>query len=276
MEKVIEVDEVYDWQLRFCGLASGAVTLVAAVTAQLHYGIGITFSVISAGLLAWYAIDTPNIIPVKVLGLTVLTVALGLIERQWFHFVDWAFPLKYDSILSSIDRRFLFDGTIFQRLSGTAASDIYEGLTVALIFWFGWLLVTRGPAGKFFWSLMLAYAVGPLFYLVVPACGPIYASHDAGFSLVLLHGYPNCFPSLHVTTAILFIAFRPKGGLVIAILFFLATAISTLITGQHYVIDIVFALPFAGFAWAAIEGRRRLAALLLCIVLCGAVVIHLL
>jgi hypothetical protein len=271
MGKAIEFDELYGGQFRFWGLPIAGVTLVAAVTAQLHYGIGITFSVIAAGLLTWYAIDTRNMIPVKVLG---LTVALGLIERQWFHFVDWAFPLKYDSVLSRIDRRFLFDGTICKRLSGTVTSDIYEGLTVALIFWFGWLLVTRGPAGKFFWSLMLAYAVGPLFYLLVPACGPIYTNHDAGFSLVLLHGYPNCFPSLHVTTVLLFIAFRPKSSLVIAILFAIATAVTTLATGQHYVIDIVFALPFAGFAWAAIEGRRWLAALLLCIVQCGAVVIH--
>jgi membrane-associated phospholipid phosphatase len=123
-------------------------------------------------------------------------------------------------------------------------------------------------------SVVLTFTVGPLFYLLVPACGPIYATHDVGYNLVLLHGYPNCFPSLHVATALLFVPFRPKGGLAVAVLFAAATAFTTLATGQHYVIDIVFAVPFAGFAWAAIEGRKRLAAALLFAVLCGAVAIH--
>jgi hypothetical protein len=139
MEKPIKFEESYVWQFCFLGF------LITAVTAQLRFGIGITFSVISAGLLAWYAIDQRNTIPVKVLGLTVLIVALSLVEREWFHFVDWAFPLKYDSILSQIDRRFLFDGTICQRLTATLATEIYEGLGLALSFWFGWLLVTRAP-----------------------------------------------------------------------------------------------------------------------------------
>jgi hypothetical protein len=270
---ILPADRKSKWLL---GLLAATVLLPAAVTAQLHFGIGITFSIISAGLLAWYAMDVRNTIPVKVLALTVSIVALALVERQWFHFVDWAFPLKYDSILFEIDRRFLFDGTICQRLSGTAATDIYEGLGLALIFWFGWLLVTNCPTDKFWKCLVLEYVVGPLFYLLVPACGPIYAGQDAGIKLVLVHGYPNCFPSLHVATALLFIAFRPKGSLFIAVLFALATALTTLVTGQHYVTDIVFALPFAGFAWAAIEGRRVLSITLLAIVLCGAIAIHLL
>lgn len=260
--------EVYVWQFRFLGV------IVLAVTAQLHYGIGITYSVISACLLAWYAFNTRNMIPVKALALLIWTVAFAMIERQWFHFVDSVDPMKYDSVLFSIDKKFLFDGTLLQRFSGAAATDTYESLGLVLVFWFGWLLVENGPALKFLVALMLAYAVGSLFYLIVPACGPIYNGYDAGLSLVLLHGYPNCFPSLHVTTALLFIAFRPKGGTVAAVLFVAATALTTLVTGQHYVLDVVFAVPFTGCIAAAINKRYITAASLLSVVLVGAIAIH--
>ena len=111
-------------------------------------------------------------------------------------------------------------------------------------------------------SIILAYAAelvsGPLLYMIVPACGPIYA-----FGKQWLHppavtpeamrmvGMPNAFPSLHVGTALVFLMFAPGKILkALALLFLAATCLATLATGEHYVIDLIAGLAFGVFVSA--------------------------
>ena len=67
---------------------------------------------------------------------------------------------------------------------------------------------------------------------------------------------PNAFPSLHFATAIVILVFaRPGWWRTIAAAFVAATAIATIVTGEHYVIDLAAGITFACFASYA--GRRK-------------------
>jgi hypothetical protein len=123
-----------------------------------------------------------------------------------------------------------------------------------------WFLLTRNRRSS--GSIILAYvaelASGPLLYMIVPACGPIYAFgkqwlHPPAVTpeAVRLAGMPNAFPSLHIGTAFVFLMFAPgRIWKAVALLFFAATCLATLSTGEHYVIDLVPGLAFGVFVSA--------------------------
>ena len=107
-----------------------------------------------------------------------------------------------------------------------------------------------------FLSLML---VGFGQYGVFPAVGPRYAFAQAypqsPSSVAQIAAEPirvgdaprNCMPSLHLAAALVVLwnsRIWPQWGRLLALLFLLATAFSTLALGEHYVADLVVAFPF--------------------------------
>jgi hypothetical protein len=110
-----------------------------------------------------------------------------------------------------------------------------------------------------------------VFYAILPACGPLYAlgrdwlhATFARPDLIRLSGMPNAFPSLHMGTAMVFVLFAPnRVWRVVALLFLTATALATMITGEHYVIDLVPGLIFGCYAVYAGSRRWRKAGLYL-------------
>lgn len=108
-------------------------------------------------------------------------------------------------------------------------------------------------------ALLLAGGIGGMLYHLFPAAGPAFAF--PGFpalppaSAVSPAAAPldvayvrNCMPSLHTAWALL-IALNARGLArpfrCFAVLYFVATVLATLISGQHYLIDLVVAVPFA-------------------------------
>mgnify|MGYP003365058219 CR=1 FL=1 len=108
-------------------------------------------------------------------------------------------------------------------------------------------------------ALLLSGGIGGLLYHFFPAAGPAFAF--PGFpalpptSAVSPAAAPldvayarNCMPSLHTTWALL-IALNARGLArsfrCFAALYLVATVLATLIFGQHYLIDLVVAVPFA-------------------------------
>jgi hypothetical protein len=231
------------------------------VMTEIHVHTGKFFAALcmSGAFLIWYAFFPQRNLARRLLYFELGFTAFWVLAVCYMILVDWLFPFKYDSILARIDSRWLFDGTALWRLTQSsatlrAATDfIYLGLKNAVIFWYGWHVATNCEPKKFFTSLGIAYIAGPAFYLLVPACGPQF----------LTSGLPNCVPSLHMVTAILMIVYRPVGGLIPSLLFAIATAFVTIATGQHYVMDLVLALPFSVFVWAAVERRWKIAAAML-------------
>lgn len=177
------------------------------------------------------------------------------------------FPWKYDRVLFCLDASLGLHAAAVARATQGAwrlpLLAVYQAMEPMMIAWF---LVAR----YFGWrgSLVLAYVAelifGPLFYTVVPACGPIYAFgkqwlHPPAVTagVIRLAGMPNAFPSLHMATALVFVFFAPgRIWRAIALVFLAGTVLATLSTGEHYAIDLVPGLAFGCFA--ASVGLRRI------------------
>lgn len=195
-----------------------------------------------------------------------LTVALG---RE-----DSLLPWKFDLVLFRIDGALgISAASIALPLQGAwriPLNVVYQLMVPMMVLWF---LIVREPGRRK--SVILAYiaemVAGPMLYAILPACGPIYAfgarwlhPQDVEAHAIRFSGMPNAFPSLHVGTAFIFVL-TAKGKLWrgVSLLFLLATALATLATGEHFVIDLVAGLVFGCFAMNAGCGRVRLAALFL-------------
>ena len=126
----------------------------------------------------------------------------------------------------------------------------------------GLLLRDRAEAVSAIIAFLITGPIGVIFYGLFPALGPAYTYGNrfpwrpltnAEFSLIHLQpvavaGLRNAMPSLHIAWVLL--AFWYSRGLSwwergLAAAFLAITACSTLGTGEHYVIDLVVAVPFA-------------------------------
>jgi len=170
-------------------------------------------------------------------------------------------PWKFDHVLFHLDASLgIQAAAIAGPLQGFWCIPlwaVYQMMVPMMIVWF---LVAqyRRCSG----SIVLAYVAelvgGPLIYIIVPACGPIYAFRTqwlhppaVAADAVRLTGLPNAFPSLHVGTAFVFVLFAPgKFWKVVALLFLAGTCLATLATGEHYVIDLIPGFTFGAFAAA--------------------------
>ncbi len=103
-----------------------------------------------------------------------------------------------------------------------------------------------------------------LCYTILPACGPRYAfaswpAIPAALALhpVYLLARPNCVPSIHFSTALLFCwaLWRWPLGRAAGLIFVALTALATLGNGEHYVFDLLCALPYAA-AMVWLTGER--------------------
>jgi PAP2 superfamily protein len=80
------------------------------------------------------------------------------------------------------------------------------------------------------------------FYMLLPAVGPVFYNWDAGFAL---NAPRNCMPSMHLSWAMLMAwnAKRLHWRLLFTI-YALIMAAATLAIGQHYLIDLLAAVPY--------------------------------
>ena len=135
------------------------------------------------------------------------------------------------------------------------------------------LLLRQGRGGDFLWLFMVAGLLGLASYWLFPASGPSYVflerfpDHAPSQKLVrslqlrpiaVADAPRNCVPSLHITWTLLLFWYsrglHPAArGLALA--FLLLTVLSTLGLGEHYVADLVIAVPFSLLV-AAIFARR--------------------
>jgi hypothetical protein len=162
----------------------------------------------------------------------------------------------------------------------------YYALPAALMLVYAQQLVRRGEAAlSVFLAFFLAGPVGIIFYNLLPACGPVYlfpmrfpadpmtAGQVRGLFLQPeeVGGARNAFPSLHMAWALL--AWWRGEGLpswtrVLLLLFVAGTVLATLGLGEHYLVDLVVAFPFALMIQAVsvggipLDDRRRFLALL--------------
>jgi len=180
---------------------------------------------------------------------------------------DSLLPYKYDNVLRQIDNSLgISSASIANPLQGAWHFPLLIVYQLMIPMMIAWFLAARGPRLR--QSLVLAYiaelVVGPILYAILPACGPFYAYgaawlHPPGVAAqpIRLTGMPNAFPSLHIATAFVLVLFA-RGRILrgIALAFLVGTALATMATGEHYLIDLIPGLAFGCFAASA--GCRRL------------------
>lgn len=207
-----------------------------------------------------------------------------------FYYSDWPGKLvpfmtvekttaTYDAFLYHADRSFGFAPSILvagwvDRLPH--ANEFFFGVYMALSLAMGACYAAHIGTYRAPWRIALTLTVtatiGVLCYNLLPACGPLMLLGAERF----LHGDPfapvsmaqpvlvsiaphyarNAIPSLHMTWALLVLWFsrdlkRAHWG---AAAFAFLTAVSTLSTGEHYLVDLVVAFPFALAIWSMFVG----------------------
>ena len=137
----------------------------------------------------------------------------------------------------------------------------YEALMLAVAIVYAWQRMRSTDNSPKILSATVSMAiVGFLLYYLYPAAGPVY-----GFGSLFPHRPPealqlalmpmpldsaarNAMPSLHMGMSLL-VWWHSRGsrwvGRWLAGLFLLATAFSTMAKGEHYLIDLIVAFPFA-------------------------------
>jgi hypothetical protein len=197
----------------------------------------------------------------------------GSLQQAFMGAMDGVLPWKYDYVLYGIDNALGASAPAIARSAAPLVQFVltiaYELMVPAMIVLYIFAADSRQRK-----DLTVAYfaemVFGPLLYAVLPACGPVYAFHATwpnvqqhpGLQAVKLGGAPNAFPSLHLATAIVMLAFaKPGAWRIFAVVFFAATAASTIVTGEHYVIDLAGGIIFAGFACNAGRRNYRIASL---------------
>jgi hypothetical protein len=195
--------------------------------------------------------------------LCIFSVAVGFFFRATTELA----PKTFDTYLYAFD--YIFGSPSFfvgRLLAGCpllmwSSSVTYVGLPFVLAAFCALQLANprRSPS-----NVMTQFAVGAgigwMLYLAYPAVGPIYAftrafpANPPVLSAVRIDVVPtsgvdprNCMPSLHAAWALLVLwNARPFGSWVrlLAGTFLLLTFLSTLGLGEHYLIDLVVAVPF--------------------------------
>jgi hypothetical protein len=240
------------------------------------------------GLSLWMLLrpqgkDAPKIL------LLILAFALEPFSSAVMNAENRCFPLKFDYFLYAIDKSLglsaFWVAGLLSEWQRSILFVVYQSLTAAMITWYGVNLRRRDgrPAGLLV-AYLVTFGLGPALYLIVPACGPRHAfgsafpagNPDVSPLPVLLNYWPNAIPSLHVATALLFVFFAGRNRVLGAIAWlYLAATVAATLAFEHYVIDLVVAVPFACCATLVARGKVRQALYRLAFVLAWLVAIRL-
>ncbi len=208
------------------------------------------------------------------LAMFVSLLVLNLISGRYLSFTSTAMPITFDRVVALADAQFGLQpsfalGRLFTRFQVLANLCFltYNGLLFALLL----LCSVRfrkdlKSSVELLLQFAAAAALGSLLYVLLPVCGPIYAFpaqfpfHEPALALSDLPGFlpaapRNGVPSLHFAWALLFFlcSLREVAWVRAVFAFFLAgTFLATMGMGEHYLTDLVIAVPF-GCAIAAIR-----------------------
>jgi hypothetical protein len=223
------------------------------------------------GLFAWMLFRPKSTAPAKIFLFILAVLLFGPVSIAVMDAENAAFPFKFDFHLFLLDRTVGISAFSIARHFSARLRDVlfvaYETLGYWMIVWYGLnLALKHGKPKQFATACAIAYGLAPLFYLAVPACGPRHAfgavfpmgSPEVAAVPVRLVYWPNAIPSLHLATAILLVYFAARQPILRCFSWvYLASTVASTLAFEHYLIDLVVAVPYAYFAVRAAEGRFR-------------------
>ena len=212
----------------------------------------------------WTARSTPAEAPHR-WRVLLASAAFGpcLMLVEWgLRFAADTVKLQYDQILFAVDGSFGVQASFvlggwFRRWFVLAAlcKGAYDGVPIAILI----VLLRQAwkdPSWRFARALVANFAIAYALYFLLPAAGPVYAFAGsypdyapaiAAPVAMKLYAFPNAMPSVHFSTALLL--FWNSGvyrfGRWVFAVYLVLVGLATLGTGEHYLVDLVVALPYA-------------------------------
>jgi hypothetical protein len=257
-------------QLGFCLVVGLALRLLVPVEVLYYPGSVIAVLGLSGFcgfcLLVYRAVTTGNRELFRVILPALIFLALSVMLADLLKLAIQRTTHRYDLEIYAMDNATWNGfGPFFGRLivphpwAANVEEIVYAALPGVMILVFAFYTYRRRNFAIDLLGLYITMAIsGFLLYFVAPACGPIYAFGSSfPFSLppvrtaklandILQHA-PNAMPSLHFANAlILYLNSKPWRSLhIFTLAFMILTAVATLGSGEHYVTDLVVAVPFA-------------------------------
>lgn len=133
-------------------------------------------------------------------------------------------------------------------------NEVYGLLPIAVILTLSAHIVRRNAVSAMVWAFVINVVAAPVFYLLVPVCGPTFAfpmfPANPGYvipQMMAIDAAPNGIPSVHTSTVLLIVWFsrKSRAGLMAAVVYLLLMVAATLASGQHYAVDLLAAIPYA-------------------------------
>lgn len=201
---------------------------------------------------------------------------LVLASRFYLDLTVLLAPLTRDAALLRFDGSLGFQASallaaLMLRLPGMEELSrlAYGGLPLMAACSIALQLRSHRPSGAALVAFVAIGVLGYLIYFIYPAAGPVYLlGTDFPFALPdparvplamapVIPASRNAMPSLHMAWAVamyLAVADRPRGWRLAFAAFAALTAFATLALGEHYLVDLVVAFPFALAVHAACDG----------------------
>ena len=248
---------------------------------QIATGLGAFLGLGSLTVMSLSMVWSDSRAYVEPLRRALVLPVFSLVAGVSMNAVTNAAPPAYDFYLYTFDSSLgLSPGAWVARLFdalpwlGIAASTVYALLLLFPTFYDAWGF-SRAVRG----SLMTAFVVGGvcgfIFYQICPGLGPLYVfgsrfpahlppAGEMNLGLYNGAGARNAMPSMHMTWALLvwWSAWElTPPARVIASVFAALTFLATLGFGEHYLVDLIVAAPFALLieALCAVRRERRMA-----------------
>lgn len=202
--------------------------------------------------------------------LTLLFLLMALSTSSALAITKVIYPFTFDQVIYKIDSAF-FNINIpivnfYEKSHPTIITIVMEAYSLLsfLLFMVVALFIRESKHDKYHIVRVLVVPFGLAFicYSIIPLTGPIYAFGTQYFPLNMPNSNEllpnkifvtpaarNAMPSMHLTGALLIFlltaALNKKIYFYASILFLFLTAYATLALGEHYVLDLVVALPFS-------------------------------
>jgi len=209
--------------------------------------------------IRWFSVPSDRRRAELVFFAAVAAHPAAVLIQNLLAFLARAVPLKYDFFIDRFDARFgrpsFLVGEFFAEhhlaLWGRFVYNLPFIITVGLVALYLW--TGRSPAVVVRANVLLWVLLVPL-YIVLPVSGPRYAfsgfpyAHTTGIlHAAVIPGAPNGVPSGHMAFALitLYLVRHWRWLVGPGLLFVLATGATALGSGEHYLFDLILAVPFA-------------------------------
>ena len=181
------------------------------------------------------------------LSVSIFAQVVGCAIPPFLNWLATLTPVRYDSYAAKFDELLGSPDASLRMFTETHRGfyalllDGYGLMIPGVMIAFCYLLyvTSKTEALSFLSSVAMSAFLALPFYLVFPVSGPHYSAS-------LPTAPPNGVPSIHMATALLiFWALRKTRCAGLGLAFALLTMLATLGLGEHYLIDLILAVPYS-------------------------------